>query len=185
METKTYDGRTRTTATKREMIRARILKEIGHHPTRLMAFDPAQSHDEKLRQLGTGMGLLAQSLGRKLPAEFGTHGRLMQIAAHCTGWVSELGSNSFSPLLAIEAERRRQIELFNTRQISFDVASPVPDEVRKYRVLLEEAGEVAQEIDNLEKTNHSRKQVRQNLITELIQVAAVAVAWLEALEVKP
>lgn len=83
---------------------------------------------------------------------------------------------------AIAAERVRQRELFAAGRITFDAASPIPDDNRKLRVLVEEVGEVAQELDNLEATNHSKKLVRANLRAELVQVAAVAVAWLESME---
>lgn len=86
----------------------------------------------------------------------------------------------------IAAERQRQRQLFYEGRISFDCASPLPDPNRKLRVLTEEIGEVAQELDRLEACRGPRaeKFVREDLETELIQVAAVAVAWLEALQTK-
>ncbi|MDE2104379.1 MAG: hypothetical protein KGL39_44485 [Patescibacteria group bacterium] len=78
-------------------------------------------------------------------------------------------------------ERLRQRALFVAGQITFDVGSPLPDANRKLRVLAEEVGEVAEAIDFLEEKNCAGR--REHLRTELIQVAAVAVAWLESLEV--
>ena len=54
-------------------------------------------------------------------------------------------------------------------------------EPRKFRILAEEIGEVANALDRLEMINCMTNQ--KHLREELVQVAAVAVAWLEALEV--
>lgn len=85
----------------------------------------------------------------------------------------------------IAAERSRQRQLFATRQITFDCASVIPDPNRKLRVLIEEIGEVAQELDRLEALRDRRgeKFILEDLQDELTQVAAVAVAWLESLEI--
>jgi hypothetical protein len=88
----------------------------------------------------------------------------------------------------IAAERTRQRELFAANKITFDVAAPLPDVNRKLRVVVEEIGEVAQEIDHLEQLKPNSKAaaaVRARLRTELVQVAAVCVAWLESFEVQP
>lgn len=84
----------------------------------------------------------------------------------------------------IAAERSRQRELFGTGKISFDCASPVPDANRKLRVLVEEIGEVAEVIDFHEnaESERERKYQRDELQKELVQVAAVTVAWLESME---
>ncbi len=87
-------------------------------------------------------------------------------------------------VLRVLAERQRQRQLFVDRKITFDVASPVPDTNRKLRVLIEEVGEVAQELDHLEQLPGS-KPAQKRLREELTQVAAVAVAWLESLEPSP
>ena len=47
-------------------------------------------------------------------------------------------------------------------------------------MLTEEIGEVAEAIDLLEQVDSRAR--REHLITEIVQVAAVAVAWLESLE---
>lgn len=81
-------------------------------------------------------------------------------------------------------ERLRQKDLFRAGKIGFDCASPVVSDDRKLRALTEELGEVAQEIDQIE-SGDNKKQARIRLKTELVQVAAVAIAWLEALEKEP
>lgn len=84
----------------------------------------------------------------------------------------------------IAAERDRQRQLFAAGKITFDCASQIPDPNRKLRVLMEEVGEVAQELDKLEACRDQRgaRFVLEDLEDELTQVAAVAVAWLEALQ---
>jgi NTP pyrophosphatase (non-canonical NTP hydrolase) len=87
----------------------------------------------------------------------------------------------------IAAERVRQQELLRAGKFTYTAASPVADNNRKLRILVEEVGEVAEAIDHLEQLNHNSpaaKRQREHLREELIQVAAVAVAWLEALEGK-
>lgn len=81
---------------------------------------------------------------------------------------------------SIFSERLRQRELFRDKRIPFDVANPLPDPRRKFRVLAEEVGEVAHAIDQIE--NHG--MAAGNLRMELIQTAAVTEAWLESLEIK-
>jgi len=84
----------------------------------------------------------------------------------------------------IAAERDRQRQLLQAGKITFDCASVIPDPNRKLRVLAEEVGEVAQELDRLEscKDRRGERFVLEDLETELVQVAAVAVAWLESLQ---
>lgn len=83
----------------------------------------------------------------------------------------------------IAQERHRQNTLFVEGHISFNCSSRVVDPHRKLRVLVEEVGEVARELENLENNTGyaTEKKIRQCLVNELTQVAAVAVAWLEAL----
>lgn len=84
----------------------------------------------------------------------------------------------------IAAERQRQRELFHAGKISFSCQSVLPDPNRKLRVLMEEVGEVAQELDRLEQCRDKRAErfVLEDLEAELVQVAAVATAWLESLQ---
>lgn len=83
----------------------------------------------------------------------------------------------------ISRERLRQRALMRAGKISFACESPIVGDDRKLRVLVEEVGEVAQALDHLERaTARGRVFAREDLQTELVQVAAVACAWLEALE---
>lgn len=61
------------------------------------------------------------------------------------------------------------------------------DPLKKLAVVFEEAGEVATEVndayDNLGKWTYLEKmECRERLRTELVQLAACAVAWLESME---
>ena len=85
----------------------------------------------------------------------------------------------------IAQERVRQQELLRTGKITFTCSSPIVDDNRKLRVLAEEVGEVAEAIDHLEQLNPKSPAAKKQLAhlqTELVQVAAVAVAWLESIE---
>lgn len=103
---------------------------------------------------------------------------LSNLVAFCLLWLSEGDPNYRRAIGVIANERERQKELFRTGRITFDCASPVPDPRRKFRVLFEECGEVAHAIDQVE--NHNL--AASNIKTEVTQVAAVAVAWLESIE---
>jgi NTP pyrophosphatase (non-canonical NTP hydrolase) len=75
---------------------------------------------------------------------------------------------------AIAVERERQQNLWN-REHAWgygDCSSDRVDDTVKVAVLLEEAGEVARAV---------LTQNHENLRAELVQVAAVALAWLEGL----
>jgi len=109
---------------------------------------------------------------------------LQSIAGHCAGWVRFYLPES-DPLELINFERERQKQLFLDGDIFFDVSKPGLDEDLKLQVLAEEIGEVANALDLLRRSNKtlllSRKAVN-HLCAELIQTAAVAVAWLESFE---
>lgn len=90
-------------------------------------------------------------------------------------------------------ERLRQRDHFHSGRHNFSVASPVVSNDRKLRVITEELGEVAQEIDKLEAITKGRTesdaafrqrlgQRRGKLQDELTQLVAVGVAWLESME---
>ncbi len=76
---------------------------------------------------------------------------------------------------AIKIERRKQSEQWNKcHDWGYgDCSSGLVERVTKMAVLTEEVGEVARAV--LENRSRDNKQLRD----ELIQVAAVAVAWLE------
>lgn len=93
----------------------------------------------------------------------------------------------------ISKERYRQEELRKLGKFDWTCADPLQSNTRKLAVLAEEFGEVAHEVteeiivlDKLAKdpceANHIKKAYRDRLRKELIQVAAVCVAWVEGLE---
>lgn len=83
-------------------------------------------------------------------------------------------------MTAIWLERLRQKKLFKDKLLSFDCSSPVVSHDRKLRVATEELGEIAQTIDRLETSDCAHR--REHLKTEITQLAAVCVAWLESME---
>ena len=108
---------------------------------------------------------------------------LVRLAAVTVAWLETYGFTMEDIVMAIADERLRQRQLFAARKLSFRFDSPAVSPFRKLRVLTEEIGEVAEAIDDLEA--HPKSPIRrQHLITELVQVAAVTVAWLESLEAK-
>lgn len=145
----------------------------------------ADVYDDNLLVLAEASGAMARSLGtpgnvwhRLLTiAAFAMQWSRCAVGAH--NWCSE---DSFQIALEqVRIERLRQRRLFAEGKITFDCASPVVDPRRKLRVLIEEIGEVAQEIDRVEQHPGSVSH-RHDLGVELIQVAAVCVAWLESIE---
>jgi hypothetical protein len=86
-------------------------------------------------------------------------------------------------LKRVSEERARQRKLLDAGKIKHDCASPAVLSTLKLPVLMEEVGEVAKEILEWPNFNDpARDAVRIRMQTELIQVAAVAVAWAESLE---
>ncbi len=84
-------------------------------------------------------------------------------------------------LSEIVAERKRQDRLKAEGKFKFTCADANIRETEAAAILCEEVGEVAREAlawDGLEAGPADRKKLR----TELIQVAAVAVAWIEKLD---
>lgn len=80
---------------------------------------------------------------------------------------------------AVATERDRQQELLRLGCIKFNCATwSVPD-VSKLTILVEEVGEVATEIHE---ASRDTAAYRRRLRKELVQVAAVSVAWVEALD---
>lgn len=73
----------------------------------------------------------------------------------------------------VHEERLRQDELVRTEKISWGCCDPTAPEGIKLAVLTEEVGEVARAILENDDPTHLRE--------ELIQVAAVAVAWAESI----
>ena len=88
----------------------------------------------------------------------------------------------------IAAERRRQKELLRDGRILFNLDSPVVDNDRKLRIVVEEIGEIANAIDRLESLKRGTASYaagRAHLEEEVVQAAACLCAWLETAEVTP
>lgn len=81
-------------------------------------------------------------------------------------------------LVAVSKERDRQEELILAGRIPWNCADPSIADDKKLAVLVEEVGEVARAM--LEGTY--RPDQLEALLAEVVQVAAVAVAWVEALQ---
>ncbi|HEY4415927.1 MAG TPA: hypothetical protein VGO57_09565 [Verrucomicrobiae bacterium] len=170
------------------MIRAKVLNLINSDADTLKAVfagaDKTVNHHERLRQLTVGTGQLAALL--RDPGW--SKGHLRRVYGFCTGWLVALGEKHTTVL--VEAERAQQEELFQAGKHLFTCSSPVVDEVRKLGVLVEELGEIADAIENLEKATVRDAKLafdslqHRYLVNEIVQVAAVAVAWLEAKEAK-
>lgn len=103
---------------------------------------------------------------------------LANLAAYALIWATAGQRNYVRGCRRIQQERERQKELLAAGKIIDDVASPATTGLARFRVLLEEVGEVAHAIDQVK--HHGL--AAGNIGTELIQVAAVCVAWLESLE---
>lgn len=84
----------------------------------------------------------------------------------------------------ILAERARQEELKQQGKFPFSCADAGINDFERYSVLGEECGEVGKELNEGIKTN-CRRVDRRKLRAELIQVAAVAVAWIEHIDKFP
>lgn len=171
---------------KSNVIRARVLalalKNDEVQRFALAGGSQSATADDKLSDLFAIGGLLGSYLHH--PDWMRNH--LRRIYGFTTGWLMLLGVKA--PIIVIDAERNRQEELLCQGKFLFTCASQVASANRKFRVLAEEIGEVAEAIDKLEmaeaELSSEIRQHQQHLITELFQVAAVAVAWLESLEAK-
>ena len=171
-------------------VRAAVLAKVALSSSRLIALGDKRDHDARLLELQKGCGQLAVFIANSSQLLFPVW--LERIAAFAAGWAEQIagGPNRGDIFKLINVERVRQEYLLLKGKHLFTCASQVADPKRKFRVLTEEVGEVAEAIDRLEYVEgniNSRILVLQraisHLMTELIQVAAVAVAWLESLEV--
>lgn len=171
--------------TSRELLKANdsrthaVLLRVACHAYRLFALDDGPKHDAHLCEMQGGLGELAAAIRTNRAGGE----RLLRIAAYGLGWLEAFKNADEDMLALVLNERERQRQLFRARVHSFQVESPIVDPLRKLRILVEEVGEVADAIDKLE----SRSSVpfdlrRDHLRDELVQVVAVAVAWLESLE---
>ena len=158
-----------------------VIAEINDWLNQNRTFDSfkALSLDERLAVLIAYVGAIAwpheSSSARRLA--------LLKTAGCAFAWLAALNLKPEDILLRISEERTRQRELFAQRIHLFRTDSPVVDWKRKLRVLTEEVGEVAEAIDRLERSPKS-SLLKKHFVTELIQVAAVLVAWLESLAEK-
>lgn len=101
----------------------------------------------------------------------------------------------YDPEVAVGSKIERVLILIGTERIKQDIMKvqgrfkytcadvPGMDDYEKLACLMEELGEVAQEALTLDGTRENRGALgtREALRNELIQVAAVAAAWIEAL----
>lgn len=86
-------------------------------------------------------------------------------------------------LQLVAYERVRQEQLKEEGRFSYTCADILPD-ATKLAILMEEVGEVAREVLTQPglAIAHDTSGTRDGLQRELVQVAAVAVAWAEAIE---
>lgn len=89
-------------------------------------------------------------------------------------------------LLAISEERDRQDNLKAQGKFRYSCADPEPTDAWRFTVLGEEVGEVARELNesSVFHCEHADPSDDTKLESELIQVAAVCVAWLERIQAR-
>lgn len=97
---------------------------------------------------------------------------------------SQLLEESVLPLRLIARERIRQEEMKRSGRFQFTCADDELSNAEKMTILMEEVGEVAREVLTQEGRRLARDTIgtREALQKELIQVAAVSLAWIESLE---
>lgn len=106
---------------------------------------------------------------------------VLSVAACAVAWLQSLKMGYTDIAYQIANERARQLDMYVLRKHLFRMDSPDVDWTRKLRVLVEEVGELAAAIDQLE-ARPQNKAAKRNFTTELVQVAAVSVAWLQSFE---
>jgi len=110
---------------------------------------------------------------------------LKEFAGYVCVWLNSMAESPEEVLDCIWKERLRQMSLRAQKpdKYPFALEHPLPDVRRKFRVLAEEVGEVADALDKLESASrHQRTHAEYHLECELIQTGAVAMAWLESFE---
>ena len=173
-----------TSAIKRPS-RQDVMKSLAEHKCRLLGM-AGGDYDLALADLSTGVGLIAGKIiwnSNPRNPRFDLTSLLQQTAAFAMGWADALKIKSETAYSSILKERARQMQLYRDGELLFDCSSPSVDPKLKHRALLEELGEVAEAVDMFDAEAITPRH--RHLYKELIQVAAVSVAWLESLEVKP
>lgn len=179
---------------KAKSVQQRVLDLIHHDPVLIRSGiegGSVISQTDKCLRLGLLVGRIGQTV---IDCDFDgepkwlTHTRmtnaLKELLGYSCGWLLSL---EFKDLVgAIRRERHRQQRLFKEGTHLFTCSSPVACRARKFRVLLEEGGEVAKAVDQLElaesRESLALPQYKSEVLAELVQVAAVCVAWLESME---
>jgi len=123
---------------------------------------------------------LAGHVGSVANSTAGAH-NLLRVAAVTVAWLEAMGLPGTLVHTSIAEERLRQRQLFTLKNILPAAESPAADDWCRLRVLLRKLGGVAQAVDELE-TDPRSEIVRNRLMAGLVQVAAVAIVWLEAAE---
>lgn len=154
---------------------AKVIGDIRAH-MKLLDDRAASRHldaDDQLARLVGRVGPIA-STARRQEA-------IRRVGAATFAWLEGLHQSPEQIFIQVADERLRQRKLFAAHKLPFRVDSADIGWPLKLRVLAEEIGEVAAAVDHLDAHPQSRKH-RNHLVEELIQVAAVAVAWLESFE---
>lgn len=159
-----------------------VLQQVLTHQNRLLAY-AQKSPERNLADMTINVGILACGIVTRPVQKLLLRDQLFRIAASACGWAERLKAKDQDIFALVTAERQRQRQLLRDGAFTLDVSSPIPDDVRKLRVLVEEIGEVAEAADKVESANVLRlKAAYAHLLEEIVQVAAVAVAWLESFE---
>ncbi len=82
----------------------------------------------------------------------------------------------------IQSELHRQVQLKNSGKFPWTCADVGPSHFEKLAVLAEEFGEVAKEISETIGFQQGGKYRNSRIRTELVQVAACCVAWINSLD---
>ena len=153
-----------------------VLDKINHRLAEVNDRQAAKDFDldTKLAWLGGRVGEIPNTMERA--------NAVLNVSVVTVAWLESFNLGPTDIIARIADERSRQRELFAQRKHHFRVDSAMVGWPRKFRVLMEEVGEVAQAIDLLEASPRCKK-FKRHLIEELIQVAAVCCAWLESHEV--
>lgn len=101
------------------------------------------------------------------------------------GYLQGYDDTNGEVLTAIRRERQRQEQLKASGRFALTCADAGMTDEQCLAVLVEEVGEVSHEIKKIigvDLGRFNREQYRNRLREELVQVAAVAVGWIERLE---